>query len=181
MGASLFLRREFSEGGSERNDCRTRCPIFSGCLPPPRTLRRRPRHQGQVRHLYVVRRRPFPRPVVSSREPTGERSTFSSTTHVERAVPWVCVRRRCVRHGGLRTNHRLARYLHMALPVHQPPEKIRKSTIDRVVQIVKLHAGIMHCIFNEYHLDLYSCLETKAVIFHTQFSSACFLETIARI
>lgn len=71
--------REFQragEGKKKDDGARTRCPIFSGCLPHPRKVRR-PSRRGwrlKVQHLCDVWRLHFPRPV--SR--VSVRVTFSS-------------------------------------------------------------------------------------------------------
>ena len=82
MGASLFLHihrptRGFQRVSGRKGDAvRTRCPIFSGCLPRLRKVRR-PSHRGRrlkAQHLCDVRRLPFPRPVSRM----SLRVTFSS-------------------------------------------------------------------------------------------------------
>ena len=89
IGASLFLHTHagsanFSvpEGKKEDDGTRTRCPIFSGCLPRPRKVRR-PRRQEHVQHLCDVRRLRFPRPVsrVSVRVTLSSPLTRSGRSH----------------------------------------------------------------------------------------------------
>ena len=129
------------EGLGQKMKYRTRCPRLSGCcLPRPKTFLRpsRPEWRSKVQHvLYDVRKLllllPFsPRPGWISREHSRKRFTFwFLSTHVERrAVPWICVRGRCVRHGSLRTNHRHARHLHMAInDRNQPSEKKQENLL----------------------------------------------------
>ena len=132
-GSSCFYAK-FSRGqrviSLNENVGRTRCPIFFGCLPPQKM--RRPNRRGlcpMMQQLYGMRKQPFPRCPMVRVSPCESVSRFS--THIQWAVPRICVRGRCIRHGGLRTKHR------PPLPGHQfqPREKntgLLQSTASRV-------------------------------------------------
>ena len=141
------MRIQLRAGSRLERRCRTRCPIFSGCLPPPRVLH--PSHRGwclRVQQVYDVRRRPFCHcPVVRVSTCEGYIPFF---THVEWAVPRICVRGRCIRHGGLRAKHHCI-HLHIALPGYRPREKYRNILTNGLrIRIhsnctCKLQAGII--------------------------------------